>query len=86
MFWCIRDWLNPKNGFYAALPSDEELDQELCEPHWLFQSDGSIIIESKDLIKARLKRSPDKMDALANTFYPFDYDKDNDKQLLNSVV
>ena len=43
-------------------------------------------MEPKDEIKKRLKRSPDKMDALANTFYPYDYDKDNDAQLLNSVV
>ena len=86
LFWCIRDWLNPKNGFFAALPPDDELDQELCEVHWLFKSDGSIIMEPKDEIKKRLKRSPDKMDALANTFYPYDYDKDNDAQLLNSVV
>lgn len=86
LFWCIRDWLNPKNGFFAALPPDDELDQELCEVHWLFQSDGSIIMEPKDEIKKRLKRSPDKMDALANTFYPYDYDKDNDLQLLNSIV
>jgi hypothetical protein len=86
LFWCIRDWLNPKNGFFAALPPDDELDQELCEVHWLFQSDGSIIMEPKDEIKKRLKRSPDKMDALANTFYPYDYDRDNDLQLLNSIV
>ena len=64
----------------------EELDQELWEVHWLFQSDGSIIMEPKDEIKKRLKRSPDKMDALANTFYPYDYDRDNDLQLLNSIV
>lgn len=86
LFWCIRDWLNPKNGFFAALPPDDELDQELCEVHWLFQSDGSIIMEPKDEIKKRLKRSPDKMDALANTFYPYDYDRDNDLELLNSLV
>lgn len=86
LFWCVRDWLNPKNGFFAALPPDDELDQELCEPHWFFQSNGSIIIEPKEDIKKRLKRSPDKMDALANTFYPYDYDRNNDLQLLNSVV
>ena len=86
LFWCIRDWLNPKNGFHPALPPDDELMQELTEPHWKFQSDGKIIIESKDEIKKRMKRSPDKMDALANTFYPHDYDRDNDLQLLNSIL
>ena len=86
LFWCIRDWLNPKNGFQPALPPDDELMQELTEPHWKFQSDGKIIIESKDEIKKRLKRSPDKMDALANTFYPHDYDHWDDERLLQSLL
>lgn len=86
LFWCIRDWLNPKNGFQPALPPDDELMQELTEPHWKFQSDGKIIIEPKDDIKKRLKRSPDKMDALANTFYPYDYDHWNDERLLKDIL
>lgn len=83
LFWSIRDWLNPKNGFNPALPPDDELMSELTDVHWSFQSNGSIIIEPKEEIKKRLKRSPDKMDALANTFYPFDYDVNNDEQLLD---
>ena len=86
LFWCIRDWLNPKNGFNPALPPDDELMEELTEPHWQFMSDGRIIIEKKDEIKKRLKRSPDKMDALANTFYPYDYDYGNDERLLEDFL
>ena len=86
LFWCIRDWLNPKNGFNPALPPDDELMEELTEPHWQFMSDGRIIIEKKDEIKKRLKRSPDKMDALANTFYPYDYDYGNDELLLEDFL
>ena len=86
LFWCVRDWLNPKNGFNPALPPDDELMEELTEPHWQFMSDGRIIIEKKDEIKKRLKRSPDKMDALANTFYPYDYDYGNDAQLLEDFL
>ncbi len=86
LYWAIRDWLNPKNGFNAALPPDEGLTGELTEIHWSFQSNGNIIIESKDEIKKRLKRSPDKSDALANTFYPRDYDVVNDEELLNDVL
>lgn len=86
LFWCVRDWLNPKNGFNPALPPDDELMEELTEPHWQFMSDGRIIIEKKDEIKKRLKRSPDKMDALANTFYPYDYDYGNDERLLEDFL
>lgn len=85
LFWCIRDWLNPKNGFNPALPPDDELAEELTEVHWSFMSNGSIIIEKKEDIKLRLKRSPDKMDALANTWFPYDYDYDNDKMFEDDI-
>lgn len=70
LYWAIRDWLNPANKSEAMLPADVELLQELTETKWEFQSSGKIKIESKDDIKKRLKRSPDKADALANTFWP----------------
>jgi len=86
LFWAVRDWLNPKNGFSPALPPDDELLEELTDAHWSFLSNGSIIIEKKEEMKKRLKRSPDKMDALANTFYPRDYDYSNDEKLLNDAL
>lgn len=70
LFWCVRDWLNPKNQTGAMLPPDNQLLEEATEIRWSFRSDGRIIIEPKDDIKKRLGRSPDKFDALANTFYP----------------
>ena len=70
LFWCVRDWLNPKNQTGAMLPPDQQLMEEATEIRWSFRSDGRIIIEPKDDIKKRLGRSPDKFDALANTFYP----------------
>ena len=85
LFWAIRDWLNPKNGFHPALPPDDELTEELMNVHWSFLSSGSIIMEKKDDIKKRLKRSPDKMDALANTFYPHDYDYESDKMFEDDI-
>lgn len=72
-YWAVRDWLNPKNNFLPALPPCDRLTEEATETHWKFQSNGSIIIEPKDKIKERIKRSPDYFDALANTFYPRDY-------------
>lgn len=69
-FWALRDWLDPKNKCYPALPPNGYLAEELTEIHWSFQSNGSIILEKKEDIKQRLKRSPDYSDALAETFYP----------------
>lgn len=70
LFWCVRDWLNPKNDTGAMLPPDTQFDEEATEIKWSFRSDGRILIEPKEDIKERLGRSPDKFDALANTFYP----------------
>lgn len=70
LHWAVRDWLDPTKGSKAMLPPDDEFMQEATEPKWKFQSNGSIIIEPKEDIKKRLGRSPDKFDALCNTFYP----------------
>lgn len=85
-YWALRDWLNPKNGFGAALPPDDMLMQELTDIHWSFQSNGNILIEKKEDIKERLKRSPDRADALAQTFFPYDWDYDNDEKILNDTL
>ena len=85
-YWSLRDWLNPKNGFGAALPPCDKLMEEATETHWRFQSDGRIIIEPKEEIKKRIKRSPDYMDALANTFYPHDFDYISDEELLRDFL
>jgi len=81
LFWAIRDWLNPANKTKACLPINDMLVEELTEIRWQFKSNGSIQIESKDDIKARLGRSPDDADTLANTFYPFDRIIDTKKNL-----
>jgi hypothetical protein len=70
LFWCIRDWLNPAFDSRACLPLDDELTEELTSIQYRFQSNGKIIIEPKEEIVKRIGRSPDKVDALANTFYP----------------
>ena len=86
LFWAVRDWLNPKNGFGPALPPCDKLMEEATETHWKFQSNGSIIIEAKEEIKKRIKRSPDWFDALANTFYPHDYLVVSDEELLRNML
>lgn len=70
LFWAVRDYLNPKNNNKACLPPDDQLTEEATEIRWIFTSNGSIQIEKKEEIKKRLKRSTDKFDSLANTFYP----------------
>lgn len=85
-YWAVRDWLNPKNRFGAALPPCNKLMEEVTETKWYFMSDGRIAIEKKDEIKKRIKRSPDYFDSLANTFYPRDYDSISDEELLQDFL
>lgn len=70
LFWAVRDWLNPTNNSNACLPPDDEFTEEATEIKFVFLSNGKIQIEPKEEIKKRLRRSTDKFDALANTFYP----------------
>ena len=86
LYWALRDWLNPKNGFGASLPPCDQLMEEATETKWKFLSNGKIIIEPKEDIKKRIKRSPDYMDALANTFYPRDYSFISDEELLKDFL
>ena len=86
LFWCVRDWLNPKNNTGAMLPPDQQLIEEASEIRWMFRSDGRIQIEPKDDIKKRIGRSTDRFDALANTFYPTDVRKPIDLERLSRIV
>jgi hypothetical protein len=77
LYWAVRDWLDPKNYpegtlemYLPMLPPNDSLLEEATEIQWSFQSNGNIIIEPKEDIIERLKRSTDEFDALANTFYP----------------
>lgn len=84
LYWAVRDWLNPENKTNACLPVNDKLMEEATEIKWKFQSNGSIIIEPKEDIVKRIKRSTDYFDPLANTFYP--HDKSyviNEQDLLN---
>ncbi len=86
LFWCVRDWLNPKNDTGAMLPPDTQFDEEATEIKWSFRSDGRIIIEPKEDVKERLGRSTDKFDALANTFYPIQTRKRIDLDRLARMI
>lgn len=63
MYMRLRDWV--KKG--GQLPNDPGLMEELMMPKIMFHG-GVTRLEEKEQIKTRLGRSPDKADALAQTF------------------
>lgn len=86
LYWSLRDWLDPKNGYGPAIPPNDLFMQECTEIHWKFLSSGDIIIEPKEDIKKRLGRSPDYIDALVNTFYPRDYETVQEEELFKDFL
>lgn len=63
MWMRMRDWVQ-KGG---CLPKDPILAEELCSVKFFLRG-GKIRLEEKEQVKARLGRSPDRADALAQTF------------------
>jgi hypothetical protein len=65
MWWRMAEWI--KAG--GALPQDKRLLAELIEPRYTHQKNSDRwILEPKEKVKDRLGRSPDRADALAQTF------------------
>ena len=64
LWFAVKDWLVQRN---CRLPNDDELVAELAAPSYKYTSTGKIKIESKDEMKKRGIKSPDKADALALT-------------------
>lgn len=71
----MRDWI--RRG--GRIPNDPALIEELSSAKVQFQQ-GKMRIEEKEMIKARIGRSPDRADALAQTFY----DKEQRSQYYHS--
>lgn len=63
-WWLLREMLEPGSGFFVCLPPDQELFADLTCPRFGYTSRGEIIIESKDLIRKRRKKSTDYADAV----------------------
>ncbi len=53
----------------GGIPDDGKLQADMLAPQYGFTVDGRIKVDSKDDIKKRLKRSPDRADALALAVY-----------------
>ncbi len=63
-YWSLREALDPETGDGLALPPDPELLADLTAPTFEVRASG-IVVESKEKIKERLGRSPDRGDAIA---------------------
>lgn len=61
LWFAVRDWL----ATGGEIPDDGKLEAELLAPDYSFDPRGRYVVEGKDAIKKKLKRSPDRADALA---------------------
>lgn len=82
LYWAVRDWLNPDNRTGAMLPPNADY-RGFTELKWNFRSDGSIELEKKEDLKARIGKSPDEEDSLALTFSPEGNDVEFDSNWSN---
>jgi hypothetical protein len=64
MYWRMRELLDPRNKYLPSLPLDSELKADLCAVRWKLGAGSKVVCESKDEIKKRIGRSPDKADAV----------------------
>jgi hypothetical protein len=65
LWWKSREWLEAKD---CKLCDDDETIGELTTPTYTIQSNGLIKVESKDEMKKRGVKSPNRADAWNNTF------------------
>lgn len=65
LWWKVREWFESRA---VTMPPDNALKAELVAPKYKLESSGKIKIESKDDMKKRGLKSPNKADALGLTF------------------
>ena len=70
LWFKARDWFV---SMAVRLPKDDGLIAELVQPKYRLESSGKIKVESKDEMKKRGFRSPNKADAFCLTFAGGDY-------------
>ena len=63
-WWHMRELLSPETGPGLALPPDRELMADLAAPGVDVVAGARLKLESKDKLRPRLGRSPDKADAV----------------------
>lgn len=69
LYWQFMESLNPESGDNVMLPPDKRMAQDLCAPTYKILEGNVIQIESKELIKKRLRRSTDDGDAIVYASY-----------------
>lgn len=62
----LRDWIDQPGG--VSIPDTDEYSVDLTAAGYTFDSSGKLLLESKEDIRSRIKRSPDAGDALSLTF------------------
>lgn len=67
----MREWLAQETP--VQIPDEDELHGDLTSLGYKFDSSGRLQIESKDDLRKRGMKSPDKGDSLSLTFYVGDY-------------
>lgn len=67
-WWRMREALDPQNGRSVVLPDDPELLADLKAPRFEVRANG-LKIESKEDIRERIGRSPDRGDAVVLANY-----------------
>lgn len=72
----MRDWLY-QNELPVQIPDSDELHGALVSLGFKHRSNGQLLIESKDDLRARGMPSPDEADALSLTFFSGTYATDN---------
>ncbi|MFY9587590.1 MAG: hypothetical protein WAT66_09060, partial [Actinomycetota bacterium] len=66
-WWNLREMLAPPSE--VCLPPDDILVGDLTAPKWREMAGGRLQVESKDDIRKRLGRSPDRGDAVVMAFF-----------------
>lgn len=73
MYWALMLWLRDDNT--SMLPPDQYLIDELMAIQYEVNLRGKIRITDKEKMRTMLRRSPDRADALALTFAPYERPK-----------
>lgn len=69
LWWALREWL--RTDKFATLPPDPYLLDELRAPEYYVDLKGKLRVTDKQELRKRLRRSPDRADALCLTFSPY---------------
>ena len=65
-WWLLREALDPQGNPTLCLPDDDLLIADLTAPGWQVLTGSVIKVEPKEMVKKRLKRSPDAGDAVVS--------------------